>query len=1174
MMSNATAQPEHLGAVSIGASENNMESSRENHSLNASSDPHDDSIDPAIEPELSNAPAEGEATSIVELRERCAVLESKLDIIHRVFGPPDNRDEDSDFSSVTTDEDFYSSQNWKNALYFTRQIRTMHQNSQAAKRIRKQMDRRMRNETPPAAFESESARQISTAAFLKSEPAAVAWMDWVQFLSPKGDPEKSIMSPIHIVTGEPEPQLILQLTPHSQIQNINSIEFRDVRNSVEFRDVRASAKDTSADSLEQAPLPERVKIHSDALHAIFGHQFKKRPGWHFGEDRATVFLRPFKEFIYHEKGLREHLSELEKRFHNWDGKPFTENRDDPDTKHGPEEGTIDEDKAERIGNSITALLHLRCLMKFIDDDIKPRLEYIESGLCRRILFYDLWHLFKPGGEIVDQTEKQAYRIFHVQYPRHIVEDPWVRWAFRGPPNNKGEDYKMADKLPIVVHCAYIDFDGKQLGPVSVKFSIPSFGGLKDIKSLPIYPLRFAKDVKLRDSLVARGKMLLDITKVKPMYYVGFTLDTRDEIDSQVVVDFGEALTDEKRKHWTPDIESLRTAPDDGNSPAPCVAPCCATQYVRWDEHIDMGLTEDFVKSLIPDVSFRAPSLILSPRPLEEVMSSDEGGPTDEELVLMTYRAFGFILRTRKWAQLDLTFLKYENTDARNSALSAFERLELPDGHRQMVRSLVTQHFRNRQVMLTKDDQTDLVRGKGKGLIMLLHGAPGVGKTTTAEGVAELFEKPLFQITCGDLGTTARDVEQELERNFALASRWGCILLLDEADVFLSARERKDFERNGLVAVFLRVLEYYTGVLFLTTNRIGDFDEAFASRIHMSLYYPELDQDKTKKVFKLNLDLIQEHFDRQGRKITYDVSSIEDFAEQHFREHPYSRWNGRQIRNACQTALALAEFDAHGGKVQGEIDTKAAVALQLKHFRLVQTAYLDFGNYLGDIRGTQGDRRAIDYGFRAKSNTPYQTTPSRFSTMATRDSRHSSSPSAEYNNSYNNPYPAQGSQGNDPFQPLANQGRLGVGGGGGGYGASGSPNMGHQMYGQYGPQQGQMGPGGGYGGYDTSRTHGYTHPETQQAQADPRPYQQPNQQGQNWGNFGPGMNQGYPPAGAPQQGQGYQQDLQGQNPQGQPQYGRVMQNQPMPVADPSMQNQYSRGGSGGGPEGGNSGPMAQ
>src|SRR4051794_28771603 len=30
------------------------------------------------------------------------------------------------------------------------------------------------------------------------------------------------------------------------------------------------------------------------------------------------------------------------------------------------------------------------------------------------------------------------------------------------------------------------------------------------------------------------------------------------------------------------------------------------------------------------------------------------------------------------------------------------------------------------------------------------------------------------------------------------------------------------------------MEYYAGILFLTTNRVGDFDEAFTSRIHVSL----------------------------------------------------------------------------------------------------------------------------------------------------------------------------------------------------------------------------------------------------------------------------------------------------------------------------------------------------
>jgi hypothetical protein len=52
---------------------------------------------------------------------------------------------------------------------------------------------------------------------------------------------------------------------------------------------------------------------------------------------------------------------------------------------------------------------------------------------------------------------------------------------------------------------------------------------------------------------------------------------------------------------------------------------------------------------------------------------------------------------------------------------------------------------------------------------------------------------------GDLGVTARDVEKTLETNFNLATKWGCILLLDEADVFLAKRSKEDFVRNGLVA---------------------------------------------------------------------------------------------------------------------------------------------------------------------------------------------------------------------------------------------------------------------------------------------------------------------------------------------------------------------------------------
>ncbi|KAK8029608.1 hypothetical protein PG993_010899 [Apiospora rasikravindrae] len=754
-----------------------------------------------------------------------------------------------------------------------------------------------------------------------------------------------------------------------------------------------------------------------------------------------------------------------------------------------------------------------------------------------------------------------------------------------------------------VRCAFIDFNGKGFGPVSITFSIPPFGGLKDMDSLPIYPLRLSKAVGLRDSLIARGKMLLNIITLKPMYYTGDALHTGEEIDSQVIVDFSEALADEQRKQWTPRIASVYTSSDVPEDD--CQYLCCAYTNVASGSQIDVYLADRSLDELVPSTPFRPPSLIPSPRSLDEIIPGTEDEPSDDEFLLMTYRAFAFVLRTRKWAQIDLTYLRYENKDVRDSTLSAFDRLELPEGHREMVRSLVTEHFRDRRAAEAKDDRTDLARGSLCFSMALLElGKPPLPVNNfrsnpnlrlvadcSIEGVAELLKKPLFYITCGEeeinagnLGIIARDVEQGLEKNFALASRWGCILLLDEADVFLSARERKDFERNGSVAVFLRVLEYYTGILFLTTNRIGDFDEAFASRIHISLFYPELDELKTKKVFKLNLDLIQERFDRQNCKITFDASSIEDFAEHHYREHKTSRWNGRQIRNACQTALALAEYDAHGGRVAQDDDdandSSIVVSLQLRHFRLVQTAYQDFGRYLGDIRGTQGDRRAIDYGLRAKTHTPYQTNdhsypsgtgnPAGLNVNRYRPNPLSSGQSSMYD------YPSQGSQVVDPPYRPVSQGELG--GGGGTYTVNAPPDIGHSMYGQHGHSQGQLqGPGGMYNMQANPQSQGYSYSGNQPGQMEPRQYQPPNQQvlGRSWGNPGPVSNQGYPPTSEPQQGQAQASSSQWQTTQAQQQqvpplyrYSNVQHGGgsqiPTSGADFALQSQASFGRQGGAP----------
>lgn len=92
----------------------------------------------------------------------------------------------------------------------------------------------------------------------------------------------------------------------------------------------------------------------------------------------------------------------------------------------------------------------------------------------------------------------------------------------------------------------------------------------------------------------------------------------------------------------------------------------------------------------------------------------------------------------------------------------------------------------------------------------------VGKTTTAEAVALSNQKPLFTITSGDLGFTPRDVETSLQQTFRLAQLWDCVLLLDEADLFLSRREVEDLERNSLVSGMSNDQKYH-GFTSLTNN---------------------------------------------------------------------------------------------------------------------------------------------------------------------------------------------------------------------------------------------------------------------------------------------------------------------------------------------------------------------
>ncbi|KAK2777244.1 AAA family ATPase [Colletotrichum kahawae] len=293
-------------------------------------------------------------------------------------------------------------------------------------------------------------------------------------------------------------------------------------------------------------------------------------------------------------------------------------------------------------------------------------------------------------------------------------------------------------------------------------------------------------------------------------------------------------------------------------------------------------------------------------------------PDEPASLLFPSQTVGFNLRRKAWEDIKIDLI--EDVQWNKDAFS--QHLVADDDTKELIEALVTSQ-------LALENSTDVIENKEKGLIMLLHGSPGTGKTFTAEGVAEMAEKPLYPVTCGDLATKPENVEKYLESVFHLGRLWGCVVLLDEAEVFLEQRQLVDLERNALVSVFLRALEYYDGIL--TSNRVGTFDEAFKSRIQLAIHYEPLKKAQRKQVWKNSFNRLERleegNIDFEDIRTYYDDLSI-------------FKMDGRQIRNSITTARQLAQFK---GKKMTYSHLKHAIKVSGK-----------FDEYLANLRNGLGD----------------------------------------------------------------------------------------------------------------------------------------------------------------------------------------------------------------------------
>lgn len=512
--------------------------------------------------------------------------------------------------------------------------------------------------------ESQNAAQI----FLGGSKAKPTYLDWASFRKMAEEDSRPLLEPIDVLIEEPN---VFQNSAHEKEIDIQQ----------ETESDRASRDSISKN------FPERISIRSWLLSKALNEATGAAVGW---TSDGIIFLRPFKFLVHSEPKLRAVSKRLRESINTQakagsptfspearlprqegDGEETAgktaidlpspgqslesevvaqsnqrhEDGGSQDDDQSDNESDNESDKDRGIIHNSATLLHLECLLEFYDTNIQPRLDALASNDDHKITFNDLWNLFRPGDIVLEQGEKQAYRLIQVITPQHRATSPWARWLDREDSSGSEDE---SDDDPLRLECVFLDFDGVQFGPVSKSFRIPRYKGRKHVKSLPVFGLRFSTNPYIRQQLIARGRVLLDVATYRAMYYTGLALDSKEEIDSQVVIDFSEALSVPENKTWTPRISPVSTSRKSKPRP-PCFEECCSGKYIYQDNYVDSHRTAAFIQTLLPAQASDQPPLTIHPKSWTD-MQKEGYIPDDDELVIMTYRVFAFVLRSRKWGK--------------------------------------------------------------------------------------------------------------------------------------------------------------------------------------------------------------------------------------------------------------------------------------------------------------------------------------------------------------------------------------------------------------------------------------------------------------------------------------------------------------------------------------------
>lgn len=562
----------------------------------------------------------------------------------------------------------------------------------------------------------------------------------------------------------------------------------------------------------------------------------------------------------------------------------------------------------------TTAKHIDILLEFLEKNLGTNLRREEERrqlATPKATFELFWLLLKPGTVVYAK--------------RYDIWSPFVISSV-----NTGENVGQISDL-YRVNCWFLESNGAMVTRHMESFIVRPWLGEQAISSLPVIPEAYwvedfaAQGGKpMRQYQIDLGRVYWELLQ-RPTYmeHHGRLVSNSPDMSAaggQTGFMNGRVVCDASgfnKYHGSAPDTHIRVKPHELNSnrrglprPPPkdhlprSLPRCCCDVCIENRDEDQLGPYSDF----------------------EDLDPLVDPAPDSELYYLVLNKSIpGFILGTRRWGHLNIANLRpvQPNRDA-------FKYLVLEEEVKMTVKALIGKFATGIDGQLSPWGN-DFVKNKGEGRIFLLHGSPGVGKTCTAECVAELTNRPLISLTSGDLSTRSWSVEEHLNYFLELGQRYGALVLLDEADVYLERRHSADIERNGLVSVFLRALEYYRGVLFLTTNRVRSFDRAFMSRIHVALHYRNLRDEDRERIWASNFDRLES----ESKGQVHVSAAAREFAR-HGDEVRQLQWNGREIRNNMQTALAMAEADG---------EDEGVVMLAEKHLRAVVKMSKGFKDYM-------------------------------------------------------------------------------------------------------------------------------------------------------------------------------------------------------------------------------------